>query len=176
MIFCNKIDFDFVPGKKLGYIIKSRFAFCFGRNNNLVEKTFKYFLFCKESFYWLSRYEMLSIKSHFLQFLFYIYNAVIKDLDRKTECEKVEKAQNGHTHKEKNTRAQFHQRSTYEFFVPTYISAAFSTYVQLEKSAKMTFIWKTRTFYVDEIDTRGHHRISLSIYLVWFVFKVKCGS
>jgi len=49
--------------------------------------------------------------------------------------------------------AQFHQRSTYEFFVQTYVLAAFATYVQLEKAAEMTYVQKTRTFYVDEIDT-----------------------
>jgi len=49
--------------------------------------------------------------------------------------------------------AQFHQRSTYKFFVRTYVLAAFTTYVQLEKAAKMMFVQKTRTFYVVEIDT-----------------------
>jgi len=33
------------------------------------------------------------------------------------------------------------------------VSAAFTTYMQLEKAAETTFIWKICTFNVDEIDT-----------------------
>jgi len=51
-------------------------------------------------------------------------------------------------------RAQFHQRSTYEFFVQTYVLAAFTTYLQLEKAAEMTFVRKTRAYKVDENDGR----------------------
>jgi len=32
--------------------------------------------------------------------------------------------------------------------------AAFTTYIQLEKAAEMTFVRKTLAFYIDEIDTR----------------------
>ncbi len=34
-----------------------------------------------------------------------------------------------------------------------YVLAAFTTYMLLEKAAEMTFVQKTRMFYVDEIDT-----------------------
>ncbi len=52
------------------------------------------------------------------------------------------------------TWTQFHQCSTYKFFVRMYILAAFTTYVLLEKAAKMTFfVRKKRAKNVDEIDT-----------------------
>jgi len=41
----------------------------------------------------------------------------------------------------------------YKFFVRTYVLSAFTTYVQLEKAAKMTFVQKTHAFNIDEIDT-----------------------
>jgi len=54
-----------------------------------------------------------------------------------------------------NFWGQFHQRETYEFFVRMYVSAAFSKYMQLEKT---TFVRKICTFHVDEIDTCLPHK------------------
>jgi len=40
-----------------------------------------------------------------------------------------------------------------QLFCTNVVSAAFSTYMLLEKAVKMAFVWKTRAFNVDEIDT-----------------------
>jgi len=49
--------------------------------------------------------------------------------------------------------SKFHQHLMYKFFVRTYVLAASTTYMLLEKAAEMTFVQKTRAFYVDEIYT-----------------------
>jgi len=43
--------------------------------------------------------------------------------------------------------------STYEFLYKYDVSAAFPNYMYVEKAAKMTFVRKTQTYNVDEIDT-----------------------
>ncbi len=52
-------------------------------------------------------------------------------------------------------RCQFHQRSTYKFFVRTSsFWQLLSIFVCKKKAAETTFVRKIRTFNVDEIDTR----------------------
>jgi len=64
------------------------------------------------------------------------------------------------------TSRQFHQHFTYKFFVLTSFRQLFprtrtrNVHVTRKKAAKMTFVQKTRTFNVDEIDHRCLRSIS----------------
>jgi len=48
---------------------------------------------------------------------------------------------------------QFHQHCYTQFFCTNVVSAAFTTYMQIEKAPKTTFVRKIQTFNVDEIDS-----------------------
>jgi len=55
---------------------------------------------------------------------------------------------------------QFHQRYAYKFFVRMLFQQLFSSYMYVEKAAKMMFVRKIRANDVDEIDTGCHVKIN----------------
>ncbi len=73
------------------------------------------------------------------------------------------------------TCRQFHQRYEHKNFVRKSFWQLFSSYMYIEKAAKMMFVWKICAHYIDEIDIWEHFfqiifpNFTLLLCLIWFL-------